>query len=406
MGKAAGIIFLWIFSTLQGMAQNSDIQQIIAGLQEKYAPDGRVELFQIDASRQNDTLVLRGETTSREAYGELLAQVRPSSPQVNDHIRLLPDKALGDEIWGIIYNSAGTLRAEPRYGAELVSQALLGMPVRILEQKGGWRRVQTPDRYIGWMNGSVEPMTDAQRQQYLKLPKVIVTSLHTRSFADTGKKALPVTDLVAGDMLVLQSAKGGFYQVQYPDGREAYLKKTDAMKVADWQKKSKPTGESIVLTAKQLLGVPYLWGGTSVKGMDCSGFTKQVYFMHGIILDRDASQQVRYGRLIDEAGDFRDLLPGDLVFFGTEATVENPKERVVHVGIYIGDRRFIHASDYIRINSFDPADPLYDAFNTKRYLRTKRIIGEGSGEGMEELFNHPFYQPSFIRQPAINPAIQ
>ncbi len=392
MGKAAGIIFLWIFTTLQVMAQNSDIQQIIAGLQEKYAPDGRVELFRIAASLENDTLVLCGETTSREAYGELLAQVRLSSVQVSDHIRLLPDKAPGDEIWGIIYNSAGTLRAEPRYGAELVSQALLGMPVRILEQQGGWRRVQTPDRYIGWMNGSVKPMTDVQRQQYLKLPKVIITSLHTRSFADTRKEALPVTDLVAGDMLVVQSTKGGFYQVQYPDGREAFVKKTDAMKVSDWLKKNRLTGERIVHTAKQLTGIPYLWGGTSVKGMDCSGFTRQVYFMHGVILARDASQQVCYGRLIDEAGDFSEALPGDLVFFGTKATVENPKERVVHVGIYIGDRRFIHASDYIRINSFNPADPLYDAFNTKRYLRTKRIIGETFGEGMEELFNNPFYR--------------
>jgi len=86
------------------------------------------------------------------------------------------------------------------------------------------------------------------------------------------------------------------------------------MEVDEWLKSSSLTGESIVQTAKQLLGVPYLWGGTSTKGMDCSGFTKQVYFMHGIILARDASQQVRYGRLIDEVGDFSDARPGDLVF--------------------------------------------------------------------------------------------
>ncbi|MCE5179040.1 MAG: C40 family peptidase [Porphyromonadaceae bacterium] len=391
MGKVAGIIFLWIFSTLHGMAQNSDIQQIVAGLQEKYAPDGRVELFQITASQLNDTLVLHGETTSREAYEELLAQARNTEAQVKDHIRLLPDKALGEEIWGIIYNSAGTLRAEPRYGAELVSQALLGMPVRILEQKGGWHKVQTPDRYIGWMNGSVVPMTDTQRQQYLKLPKVIVTSQHARSFTDTDKEALPVTDLVAGDMLVVLSAKGGFYQVQYPDGREAFVKKSDVMEVSDWLKKNRLTGGSIVNTAKQLLGVPYLWGGTSTKGMDCSGFTKQVYWMHGIILARDASQQVRYGKLIDETGDFSDALPGDLVFFGTKATAENPKERVVHVGIYIGNKRFIHASDYVRINSFDPADPLYDEFNANRYIRTKRVIGEVNSAGIEDIFENSFY---------------
>lgn len=391
MEKVAVFIFLWIFSTLYGMAQNSDIQQIAAGLQEKYAPDSRVELFQITASQLNDTLVLRGETTSREAYEELLAQARKTQVQVKDHIRLLPDETLGEEIWGIIYNSAGTLRAEPRYGAELVSQALLGMPVRILEQKFGWRRVQTPDRYIGWMNGSVAPMTDAQRQQYLKLPKVIVTSLHARSFGDTGEEALSVSDLVAGDMLVMKQAKEGFYQVQYPDGREAFVKKSDVMTVSDWLKNNRLTGESIVNTAKQLLGVPYFWGGTSTKGMDCSGFTKQVYWMHGIVLARDASQQVRYGKLIDETGDFSNALPGDLVFFGTKATTENPKERVVHVGIYIGDRRFIHASDYVRINSFDPADPLYDEFNAHRYIRTKRVIGEVNSEGIEKIFENSFY---------------
>ena len=393
MGKATGLFFLWIFSTLYLMAQKSDIEQMIEAVRVKYAPDRRVELFRVEAVQQNDTLVLRGETTSRRAYEEILSHARQVAAVVKDRIRLLPDEKLGEEVWGVIYNSVGTLRAEPRYGAELVSQALLGMPVRILEQGGGWRRVQTPDRYIGWINGSVEPMTDAQRQQYLRLPKVIITSLSAHSYDDTGKGALPVTDLVAGDMLVVKSAKRGFYQVHYPDGREAFVKKSDATKVADWLKKnSRLTGESIVQTAKQLMGVPYLWGGTSTKGLDCSGFTKQVYFMHGILLARDASQQVQNGRLIDESTDFGDALPGDLVFFGSKATADNPQERVVHVGIYLGDKRFIHASDYIHISSFDPADPLYDAFNTNRYLRTKRIIGEVYGEGMEELFNNAFYR--------------
>ena len=392
MRKVAFVIWLWIFSTLYGMSQHSDMQQIIETVRMKYAPDRRVELFQVKALQQNDTLVLKGETTSLQAYDEIISHARKRSTALKDRIRLLPDKKLGDEIWGIIYNSAGTLRAEPRYGAEMVSQALLGMPVRILEQKGGWRRVQTPDRYIGWINGSVEPMTDAQRQQYLKLPKMIVTALHTRSFTDTGKEALPVSDLVAGDMLVIRSVEEAFYQVHYPDGRDAFVKKTDGLKVSDWLNSSRLTGERIVQTAKQLIGVPYLWGGTSTKGLDCSGFTRQVYFMHGVILARDASQQVHYGRLIDEAGDFSEALPGDLVFFGTEATAENPKERVVHVGIYLGNKRFIHASDYIRINSFDPADSLYDAFNTNRYLRTKRIIGEPFGEGMEQLLHNPFYR--------------
>ena len=104
--------------------------------------------------------------------------------------------------------------------------------------------------------------------------------------------------------------------------------------------------------------------------------------MHGIVLARDASQQVNQGELVDSAGDFSKLLPGDLMFFGSKAkpiakTKEESKERVVHVGIYIGNNHFIHASDNIHINSVNPVDELYDKFNAGRYLRSKRYITDG-----------------------------
>ena len=96
MGKVTGIIFLWIFAMSHLMAQHIDIQQMIERVQEKYAPDRRTELFHVRATQQNDTFVLKGETTSRAAYDELLAQVRKSSAHVKDSIRMLPDKKLGE----------------------------------------------------------------------------------------------------------------------------------------------------------------------------------------------------------------------------------------------------------------------------------------------------------------------
>lgn len=374
------------------MAQNSEIDQLIQSIQEQYASDRRVEVFTITVSQLDETTVLEGETTSKPAYDELLQQIQQKGIQIEDKIRLLPNAELGDKTFGIIYNSVGTLRFEPRYSAEIVSQGLMGMPVRILEKKGGWQRIQTPDKYIGWMNGSVQEMTKSEQRDYLAKPKVVVTALSVQSFEAMSDKSGIISDLVAGDMLALKGEKRKFYLVEYADGREAYVRKQDAEKASDWLKNIDLSGESIVRKAFHFSGIPYLWGGTSSKGLDCSGFSKSVYFMHGIIIPRDASQQVHTGKLIDETGNFDKLQPGDLVFFGTKATDENPKERVVHVGIYIGNKRFIHASDFIRVGSFNPSDELYDKYNTNRYLRAKRIIGEVGTKGIDAVFENEFYK--------------
>lgn len=385
-------LFVLFFSTLSVMSQNSDMDSVIKLLKEKYAPDSRVGVFNVEAVEQGGQLILKGETNSRLAYDDLILQAKAISGIVRDSIRLLPDRELGDTVWGVIYNSAGTLRAEPRYGSELVSQGLLGMPVMILEKRGGWWRIQTPDKYIGWMNGSVKAMTKPELQQYLQKPKIIVTSVFAHSLEKPERDSLPVSDLVTGNMLVMKGANGEFYHVEYPDGREGYVSKSDGVETTEWLKGIKLTGESIVNTAYRFIGIPYLWGGTSSRGLDCSGFTKTVYFMHGVILARDASQQVHSGKLTDDQGDFSNALPGDLLFFGSKATDDNPEEKVVHVGIYIGNNRFIHASDYIHVSSLDPADPLYDGYNRNRYLRTKRIVGMVGTSGIETIFENEFYK--------------
>src|SRR5699024_4878699 len=99
----------------------------------------------------------------------------------------------------------------------------------------------------------------------------------------------------------------------------------------------------LVATAKTMTGAPYLWGGTSTKGMDCSGFTKTIFFMNGWVIPRDASQQVHAGESIDTSEGFDNLRPGDLLFFGRPATETSP-QRVVHVGMWIGNNEFIHSS--------------------------------------------------------------
>ena len=370
------------------MDQENDIKHIIREIQYKYAPDGRVEVFQIDTHQKGDTSIVNGVTTSKDAYDELIGILKENHPAIIDFVRILPDVQLGEKTEGIVYNSVGTIRYAPRYNSEMITQTLLGTKVKILEEKNGWQRIQTPDKYIGWINGSVKPLSKAEILRYNEQPKVIVISFYATSYESPDETSNPVSDLVIGNILALKSESEDFYEVVYPDGRIAFLMKSDALTYEDWFKNIDLSGESIISSALQFKGIPYLWGGTSSKGLDCSGFTKIVYFMHGITLPRDASQQVDKGLLIDSNGEFSKLKPGDLIYFGTKGTkgiigYENSEsnelndDRVVHVGIYLGDNHFIHASDYVHINSLNPSDALYDKFNAERYLRSKRYIENG-----------------------------
>ncbi len=371
------------------MAQDNDVNRVLQAIREKYAPDRRVAVFDIRLLNENDSIVLEGETSLPEAYADLLEQAGDS---VKNNVRLLPDEATGEKTWGVVYNSVEKLHSGNSYASETVSEVLLGMPVRLLDKKGGWRRVQTPEGYIGWVSEAIEPMTETEWRDYLRKPKVVVTSLFALAYEKADVEASTVSDLVVGDMLTLKGTRGRFYRVAYPDGREAYVRQSDAKELDKWLKEIEFTRQGIVETAMRFKGIPYVWGGTSSKGLDCSGFAKLVYFLHGIILPRDASQQVFTGKLIDEMGDFDNLQPGDLLFFGSKASDEDPKERVVHVGISIGNKRFIHASDYIRISSFDPQDPLYDSCNAGRYLRAKRMLGEAGTKGVEPILENKFYK--------------
>ena len=291
--------------------------------------------------------------------------------------------------YGVVDISVCNLRATPDYDAEMVSQALLGTPVHILQitDKNNWPQVQTPDTYTGWVHkDAITLLSFEEYHAWNAAPKIVVTALTGVVCAEPSPRSATVSDVVAGDRLKDLGRKGRFYRVGFPDGRVGYLDKKLGQPEAAWRASLDQSVDAILASALTMNGFPYLWAGMSPKGMDCSGFVRTVLFMHDIIIPRDSGPQSRTGVRIYG---LEDLQPGDLVFFGRKDTAA-PK--VSHVGFYLGEGRFIHSLGLVKIASLRPEDPDYDAYNAGRYLFGGRVLPFiDKEEGLNTTLTNPFY---------------
>jgi len=298
---------------------------------------------------------------------------------------------IDNEEYGIVNVSVADARMKAGYAEEMATQLLLGMPLKIL-QYDRWWKISSPEGYIAWMESSNLVRMDKEKfNKWISAKKVIFTGDFGFAYEspDIGKQR--VSDLVFGNLLKWEGENKKFFYVSYPDGRKAYILKSQASLFDKWQTALKLSEKSIVQTAMAWKGIPYTWGGTSVKAMDCSGFTKTVFLKNGIILLRDAYQQAQTGIPVDISDGYENLRPGDLMFFGRKAANEN-KERIRHVAIYIGNKEFIHSAGYVKINSLDPNRPNYDEGNTREFIRATRIIGAVGSEGIWNIKDNPLYR--------------
>ena len=358
-------------------AEENPTDAFIEDVQEEYVPDRRVARFDVTSEEYDGKFVLRGETTNPEALASLKQKLDSARIEYVDSIQVYPAEDLEGKTNALVRISVANIRSNPKHSAELATQATLGTPLKVLKKEGEWYLVQTPDQYLSWVDhGGVTLLSDEELAEWKASEKVIFTAPFGQVYDKAAENSGTVSDAVAGNIFELRGVKNGFFEVEYPDGRIGFIQTSEAEKYSDWLANLEASEESLVQTSKKLMGLPYLWGGTSAKGVDCSGYTKTVFFMNGMIIPRDASQQVHTGELVDDSKNFEKLQPGDLLFFGTPAT-DTTKEKVVHVGMWIGNNEFIHSSGRVRVSSMDSTATNFDEFNHNRYLRTKRLLGEG-----------------------------
>lgn len=354
---------------------------LIESTREQMAPDKRLAVIEFSKTEvPTDSYILQ---TSDAIIKDTLTH-RLAHLGADIQVVAFPTSTVAERPYGIVNLSVANLRTKPAHSAEMATQILLGARVDILDKDGGDFRVRTPEGYIAWVpTSSLVAVSAKELADWEKGDKLIFTNGFGESYSEPNTKSQRVSDLVYGDVLTLINQQGHYYKVSYPDKRIAYIPKDQAVVFGDWIASRDPSSENIISSAKSMLGLPYLWGGTSVKGVDCSGLTKTSFFMNGYIIPRDASQQVLHGEKIDilnEQGEFdatkalKNLKPADLLFFAGGKN-KYPNARVTHVAIYIGEGIFIQSAGTVRINSMLPEAENYDDIQAKTIVAARRYLG-------------------------------
>lgn len=235
----------------------------------------------------------------------------------------------------VVIRNVVPLRKEPDHASEQVSQGLIGQPLVAEGGSKDWLFVQTWDTYRAWIHSRDLRLLDEGEQQYASSgPVAVVRELFANITSDGGEI---ITKTTISAELEFTGSSGDVVEVRLPDGNTGCIRKHDAklMDKSAAQTIWLPEPRKLIETAMRFIGVPYLWGGASPFGLDCSGFVQLVHKIHGVTLLRDAHMQASdpRGAKVDRA----ELRAGDLVFFGKKR-----EKKVTHVGMVIGGGRFIH----------------------------------------------------------------
>jgi len=262
--------------------------------------------------------------------------------------------------------------------------------VDLLKEEGEWTLARLDDGYIGWVRSwHLARLSNAAREDFCRKARHRVGEAVAMVWSEPSEDAPPVSDVVIGTPMVAEScARRGWRRVTLPDGKRGFMPGSSLCSraragraITGLRSGEKPRaglrgGEKLraslastgpgaaaandklraglASTALKLLGIPYVWGGTTPKGFDCSGFTQRVYRLHGILIPRDADMQARFGRIEPRPIDTEKIPTGALLFFGKS------RDLITHVALALPKQRFIHARGLVRLNSLSPSDSLFD----------------------------------------------
>lgn len=270
----------------------------------------------------------------------LAIYIKTGTAQEKDSLKTSSENAAKDKVATIsisiyvINDAIVDVFRSPTTNSEKVTQALLGQQIKIIEEISGWSKVEVVDGYTGWIKSDKIDKTFNNTTP----TKVIIKSKLKNVYSMMNETSL-IKEITLGTELFCINKTDNWYEVALPLNTTGWIKDTDTLKIQTKTHIPKTTGREFVETAKKFLGVPYLWGGVSARGIDCSGLIYICCHVNGVDLPRDAQPQY------DAISTFvkpttKDMKTGDLIFFSPKIG----SSTVSHVGIYIGNNQFIQAS--------------------------------------------------------------
>lgn len=228
--------------------------------------------------------------------------------------------------------------------SEMTTQLLFGDVFEVLDKKDNWLQIKNAyDDYIGWIDEKQQIAISLE--EFNSMKKALFTNAKSGEVIINGElyPLLPASSFPSN-----QPFKVGNFTIETPIEIHSF---------------SKNKSDGICASALNYLNAPYLWGGKTPFGIDCSGFTQSVYKINGIRLQRDASLQATQGETLNFLSEAK---AGDLLFF------DNEEEKIIHVGILLHDNKIIHASGKVRIDSIDHQGIFNE--ESKSYSHKLRLI--------------------------------
>jgi hypothetical protein len=309
------------------------LRMVIAEVRREFVPDPRLGVYDVGVLEDGPTVRVVGETSEPDALEALRRRLAlwEEGVEMRDEVQRLPDPYTANEAHAIVASAVAPLLAGPFVSEPHLAQAVLGQHLVVLRQRGRWLNVRGEDGYLGWVHRGYVHRLDERAVHAWKMgmEAEACISLGAEVVSETGEviARLPwgARFLCDGTAAIL------------PDGMRGRAS-GDFVTAARRHERFPSEAQAVVGSAGRWIGVPYVWGGITQAGADCSGLVQAVFRMHGVELPRDSDQQSAVGEAVDVSRGLSALRAGDLLFFAEEPG------RVSHVAISTGGTRIIHSS--------------------------------------------------------------